>query len=177
MIGILMAVVVVVGIVAAADLLLSFAVIRRLIALESGGLALGAAAGLSPAVGHRVGEFRMKLVTGGEFSQADLADARAMVTFLMPSCEPCEEAFAELRALPIPLATPLYVLVMGIEQDSDLSALIADLPAGAHVGTVLLGDAATDAFGVTGFPTALITDDGLVRAVGLRVSQLDLVSQ
>ncbi len=130
MVGILAAVVAVVGVVATADLLLSFAVVRRLAALEAPGGRPGAAALDSPAAGDRVGEFRARLLDGGEFTRADLAGASVLVVFVMPGCEPCQTVLADLRALPEPLPAPLYVLATGTEQDNEIVALAGGLPAG-----------------------------------------------
>lgn len=172
MIGILIAVVAVFGVVAAADLLLSFAIIRRLAAVESGSApGVGGGTG-SPAIGHRVGEFRVDLLTGGTFTRADLTGTRATVMFVMPGCEPCEAAVAELAAMPAPLPIPLYILITGGKAGGDAAAAAADMPAGAHVGLISAPDATSAAFGVDGFPTALDLDDAIVRASGLRVSSL-----
>jgi hypothetical protein len=178
MIGILVAVVVVVGVVAAGDLLLSFAVIRRLADLQSRGVHAGGSGGSSPAIGHRVGDFSVELLTGGVFTLADLAGTRAIVVFLMTSCEPCKAAVAELRALPAPLPSQLFILITGTATDGDVRAVAADMPAGALAGEISAPDATTRAFGVDGFPTALTIEDGVVHASGLGVgSLLDHVSQ
>ncbi len=173
MIEVLMAIAVVVGVVAVADLLLTFAVIRRLAALEARTRRLPAAVGgASPEPGHRVRDFGVQLISGDSFSQADLAEGPAIVMFVMPSCEPCKEAIADLRALPAPLPYPLYVLVAGTESDADLSELAGQLPAEARIGKIATIDATTDAFGIDGFPTALAIEDGIVRANELKVGSL-----
>jgi len=92
MIEILIAVVVVVGVLAAADLLLSFAVIRRLAALQSR-MRAGHGGDGSPAVGYRVEDFRVRLLAGGDFTRSDLEDTRAVVVLLMATCEPVIGAF------------------------------------------------------------------------------------
>lgn len=170
MTGILAAIVVLVGVVAGADLLLSFAIIRRLRLLEERRPSAGG--GLSPAVGHRVGDFRVSLLTGGHFTRSDLADSRAIVIFVSPSCAPCQAAIEELRTLPVPLPSPLYVLVADADGDGAAAALIADLPHGARVGAIGATDTTAEAFRVDGFPTALAIEDGVVRANELRVSML-----
>jgi hypothetical protein len=173
MIEVLIAIAVVVGVVAAADLLLTFAVIRRLAALESRTRRLpGTAQSGSPAIGHRVGDFRVRLISGDSFSQADLAEGSAIVMFVMPSCEPCQEAIAELRGLPAPLPFPLYVLVADPDPDADISEVVSQLPAQAQIGKIATIDATTTAFGLDGFPTALVIEDGIVRANELKVGSL-----
>ena len=161
MIEILIAVVVVVGVLAAADLLLSFAVIRRLAALQSR-MRAGYGGDGSPAVGYRVEDFRVRLLAGGDFTRSDLEDTRAVVVLLMATCEPCHKVIEELRALSVPLSWPLYVLITGTGTD-----VAAQMPPGAHVAEIPAGDPVIGAFGADGFPTVLALEDGLVRGSGL----------
>jgi hypothetical protein len=178
MIGILMAVVVLVGVVAGADLLLSFAVVRRLAVLESRVPVAAGGGPFVPPVGHQVGDFRVQLLTGGELSRADLAGRAVMVIFVSPSCKPCQQAIADLGTLPVPLPSPLYVLIGGFDQASDASGMLDDLPPGVHAGAVLPDDSCNEAFGIDSYPTALAIEDGVVRANELRVSGLlDSVSR
>lgn len=170
MVGILTAVVVVVGVVAAADLLLSFAVIRRLAALQSRMQAGGGSS--SPAVGHKIGDFRVNLLAGGEFTLADLMAATAVVVFLTTTCEPCQTAIAELQALPVPLTFTLYVLISGTGEDNDVLAVAANMPTGARVAEISASDPVMQAFGIDGFPTVLRIEDGIVRISEYRVSRL-----
>lgn len=170
---VLAAVVVVVGVLAGADFLLTFAVIRRLAAVERRVGATAPASGLSPPIGYQVGSFRVPLVAGGEFTQADLAGCRAAVMFVSPSCEPCKAAIADLRTQPGPLPSPLYVLVANSDHDHGDADITPDLlPAEAIVGKVSPVGSVTDAFAVDGFPTVLLLEDGVVRANGLKVSGL-----
>jgi hypothetical protein len=172
MTGILTAVVVVVGVVAAADLLLSFAIIRRLAHVEErGGGRAGGNHG-SPAIGHQVGEFRAELLSGGDFTRAGLAGTRALVVFMMTGCEPCKRVLAELRELPAPLPFPLYILITVTQRDSDALGMTAGLPEGAHIGVVSADDAVTRAFAIDGYPTTLDVEDGVVRAVELQLSKV-----
>jgi thiol-disulfide isomerase/thioredoxin len=177
LIGILIAVVVVVGIVAGADLLLSFAVVRRLAALES--RIAGGGGSTSPAVGHQVGDFEVELLTGGVFTLADLMDGPAMVIFLTTTCEPCQAAIAELRAMPTPLSFPLYVLINGTEPgkgarelDNPVLDVAADMPAGTRVAEISATHPVMQAFGVDGWPSVLGIEDGIVRASDYRVSRV-----
>jgi hypothetical protein len=169
MIGVLTAVVVVVGVVATADLLLSFAVIRRVALLQSrpdhvtGGNS-------APAIGHQVGDFSVQMMNGGHFTRADLSGGDAVVAFLMSGCDPCEATAAELRQMPLALPVPLYVLIVGTQLDDDVFEITMGMPDGARVGVVPAGDPVTSAFGLDGFPTVIALHDGVVRAVELRVS-------
>jgi hypothetical protein len=174
LIGILIAVVVVVGIVAGADLLLSFAVVRRLAALES---KIAGGGSTSPAVGHQVGDFEVELLTGGVFTLADLMDGPAMVIFLTTTCEPCQAAIAELRAMPTPLSFPMYVLINGTDEgaqelDNPVLNVAADMPPGTRVAEISATHPVLQAFGVDGWPSVLGIEEGIVRASDLRVSRV-----
>ncbi len=83
MTAVLIAVVVIVGVVAAADLLLSMAVVRRLATLQAQVRDLGAGAEPSPAIGYKVANFTAELVTGGRLTRADLDAGRASVLFVI----------------------------------------------------------------------------------------------
>ena len=174
MIGILIAVVVIVGIVAGADLLLSFAVIRRLSALQA--RMQGGGSGTSPAVGHKIGDFEVELLTGGVFTLADLMGEASIVIFLTTTCEPCQAAIAELRDLPTPLSFPMYVLINGTDQDQDQDAAVlnvaADMPRGTRVAEISASHPVMRAFGIDGFPSVLGIEDGIVRESDTRVSHV-----
>jgi hypothetical protein len=168
--GILIAVVVLVGIVAGADLLLSFAVVRRLAALES--KIQGGGGQTSPAVGHQVGDFEVDLLTGGTFTLANLMDTSSIVIFLTTTCEPCQTAIAELRELPTPLPFPMYVLINGTDQDGAVLNVAAGMPQGTRVAEISATHPVMRAFGVDGWPSVLGIEDGIVRASDTRVSRV-----
>lgn len=171
MIAVLIAVVVVVGVVAAADLLLSFAVIRRVAALQ----ARGPAADVDPPeVGHEVGEFTVPLLAGGVFTRADLTAARVMVVLLTTSCDPCRRAIGELRALPMPLPGPLYILIMASEQDADALDVAKSMPAGSRAAIIAPADAeaTSRAFGIDGVPSVLTIEGGIITASGFQIRGL-----
>lgn len=172
MIGILIAVVVVVGIVAGADLLLSFAVIRRVAALQD--RMQGGGGQTAPAVGHQIGDFEVELLTGGVFTLADLMDEASVVIFLTTTCEPCQAAIAELAELPTPLSFPMYVLINGTEQDQGNSVLnvAADMPPGTRVAEITATHPVMRAFGIDGFPSVLGVEGGIVRASDTRVGHV-----
>jgi hypothetical protein len=173
MIPVLTAAVILVGAVAAADLLLSFAVIRRLTALQARGVGTGAGASAgTPEPGHVIGEFRVSLLAGGEFTTDHLRQEPAMVAFLSPTCEPCRRAIEELKQLPVPLARTLYVLIAGSAQDADLLAVAQQMPAGARVGAIAHDGGVMKAFAADGYPTVVSTADGAVLAAGLRVGDV-----
>jgi hypothetical protein len=172
-IGILIAVVVLVGVIACADLLISFALIRRVAALQS----RGGTEASGPAVGREVGQFRVPLLGGGEFSRPSLDAQRTLVVFLTTSCEPCRRAIAELSTMAGPLPWPLYVII--IETDSaaavdavDALEVAGQMPTGSRVGVITASEAPLEAFGIDGYPTVLTVEDGIIRASGFRVAAL-----
>lgn len=171
MIPVLTAAVILVGVVAAADLLLSFAVVRRLAALQARGPVPAGSAG-APEPGHTVGEFRVGLLAGGEFTTDHLRREPAVVAFLSPTCEPCRRAIEELKQLAVPLARPLYVLIAGSAQDGDVLAVAKQMPADARVGAIAHDDDVMKAFAVDGYPTMVSTAQGTVLASGLRVGDV-----
>jgi len=177
MTSVLIAVVVIVGVVAAADLLLSFAVVRRLATLQARVSELGPGPVTSPAIGHRVGDFTADLLDGGTLTSADLAGIEASVLFVSPSCEPCRALLAEIEKLPSwPERLPLFVMINDTGDEDYARSLVAKLPGAARVARVRPDDEVSAAFGVIGYPTVIAVDSGIVRASGIRLSALDLVS-
>lgn len=168
MIPVLTAAVVLVGVVAATDLLLSFAIIKRLATLQA--RPQGSAG--EPPPGHPIGEFRVSLLSDGVFTLDRLRQEPSMVVFLSPTCEPCRRAIAELKELPVPLSRPLYVLIAGSPQDDDVLAVAADMPAGTHTGAISDDDPVMRAFAADGYPTVVSVADGTVVSSGFRVSDV-----
>ena len=177
MIGVLTAIVVVVGVVAVADLLLSFAVIRRVAQLESRPKGITGGGG-TPAAGFQVGDFSVETIAGDRFSRADLDDGDALVAFLMSGCQPCKATAAELRQMPSAPPVPLYVLIVDTElarsdgSGDDVFAIAEGMPEGARVAILPAGDPVIEAFGLDGFPTVVAVRDGVVRGAELRASAL-----
>jgi hypothetical protein len=168
MTGILIAVVVLVGMIACANLLISFALIRRVAALQTRGPEV-----TGPAIGREVGQFRVPLLGGGEFSRDQLAAPRTLAVFLTTSCEPCRRAITELAAMPGPLPWPLYVVIIRTDADDDDALEVAgQMPAGSRVGVITTAEAPLEAFGIDGYPTVLTIEDGIIRASGFRVAAL-----
>jgi hypothetical protein len=168
MTGILIAVVVLVGVIACTNLLISFALIRRVAALQTRGPEV-----TGPAIGREVGQFRVPLLGGGEFSRDHLAAPRTLAVFLTTSCEPCRRAITELAAMSGPLPWPLYVVIIRTDADDDDALEVAgQMPAGSRVGVIAAAEAPLEAFGIDGYPTVLTIEDGIIRASGFRVAAL-----
>ncbi len=72
--------------------------------------------------------------------------------------------------------SPLYVLINGADDEDYARSLLPRLPAGSRAGLVSPDDEVSAAFGITGYPTVLEIEDGVVRASGVRLNVLDPVS-
>ncbi|MGW4891990.1 hypothetical protein ACWEQL_06935 [Kitasatospora sp. NPDC004240] len=160
----LIALAVVLGIATAANLVLTFAVIRRLRALEEGGT--GAPAAL-PAVGTPVGEFSAVTISGQEVTRADVTAGDAFAGFVMVGCTPCG---ALLESLAAGAATgsddPLF-FVVGDPENPETRRMTATLAPVGRVAVVAEKSPATAAFGhISAFPTLLRIEDGLIAAAG-----------
>ncbi|GAA2808843.1 hypothetical protein RMN57_06535 [Kitasatospora sp. CM 4170] len=156
---------VVLGIATAANLVLTFAVIRRLRTLEEGG-GTGAPDAL-PAVGTAVGEFTAVTTSGEEVSAADVAAGDAFAGFVMVGCTPCGTLIESLAGgAATGAADPLF-FVVGDPESPETRRMTAALGPVGRVAVVAERSAATAAFGqVSAFPTLLRIKDGVIAAAG-----------
>ncbi|HEV2890714.1 MAG TPA: hypothetical protein VGX28_10090 [Frankiaceae bacterium] len=162
----LAAVVVLLAVVTAAHLLLTFALIRRVRLLQEQGVGGHAAEGV-PRVGSRVGSFETETTTGRRLTEADVADA--LVVFLSPGCAPCLTLADDL--LRKPPSEAITVFVAG-EPGPDTDAMADRV---ARLGTVAVvgdGGGPVTAFGAEAFPSVVRTRGGVVEAAGLRMKDV-----
>ena len=168
----LTAALVLVGLVATVDLLLTFGVVRRLREHTAELAVLRAAAG-SPVmpdndVAHPVGTPLDQLITtdvdGLPVSFTTLGP-RPLVGFFSPHCVPCKEqlpAFVEhLRTRPGGRDAVLAVVVGTAEETAEV---VDQLRPVAVVVTELDQGPVQRMFGVTGFPAFVLVEDGVVAA-------------
>lgn len=152
------------------NLFILLGVIRRLREISSNMGADMAESGL-PSAGDPVGRFTVPTVDGGMVGDEQLRRGRALVVFLTPSCPPCLTAADQLAEQADSLRLPTIVFVQADSSDPKLPQLLTTL---AGVGTVALvshHDAASVAFGgILGFPSAILIEDGTVRAASLNLS-------
>ncbi|MFI7443037.1 TlpA disulfide reductase family protein [Nonomuraea indica] len=171
----LVALMVLIGLLSALNLLLSVGVIRRLrehsvelATLRSGGTTSDR--GLLPLGdvalpdGSPIGEFAAVTVDGESVTLGGLGD-RPLVGFFSPSCTPCKEqlsAFVEFAASrPGGRDTRLAIVVGTSEESAETVERLSP------VTTVVVeseGGPIQKAFGVTGFPAFILSTDGLVAA-------------
>lgn len=170
---------VLVGVLGLLNLVLTFGVIRRLRAqgdlLAASGVLGGAA--VIPA-GTPVGPFSAVTVDGAALT-ADSLTGETVVGFFSPNCGPCEEAMPSFeeyaRRAPDGRRQVVAVVVPPPGEGPDgaaTGALAARLAPVARV-VVHAGDGPmVTAFGVDGYPTLAIVENGTVAASGTTVAGL-----
>jgi hypothetical protein len=163
-IGILTAVVALLAIVLAIDLIVTFALIRRVSALSSG----GSAESTLPKAGRAVAEFAVGPEAGDRLALADLRSADLTVLFMMTGCEPCQAVRANLGTRPLREGQPVFAFIAhhGDTSDEVVASYRSQLPAGVRTAVVSpTGDVAR-AFAVRSFPVTLRVERGVIAASG-----------
>lgn len=160
---------VLVGLLAAVNLLLTIGVVRRLRehTAELGELRKRGAAGggeVALKVGAPVGEFAATSVEGRTVTRDTLGD-RPLVGFLSPQCRPCKErlpAFVDFAATRPGGRDRLLAVVVGTGEEA--AELVEKV---RRVATVVVepdGGPIQQAFAVTGFPAFVLVEQGVVAA-------------
>jgi hypothetical protein len=150
------------------NLVLLFAVLRRLREIES----RHAPAEVTPAAGTRVGPWAVTLDDGTAMADVDLGPD-AMVLFLSPGCGPCGRLVGQLADDPAVLGGgPALAVVVG---DLPGARTYADmLPSPLPVAYAEEDDPIVVAFGgVDAFPTVVVVHGGVVRASGHDLHAVD----
>ena len=169
---------VLVGLLAAVNLLLTVGVVRRLrehtaelADLRSQG-SPGVGAGVAHPAGARVGDFTATSVDHRPVASDTLGD-RPLVGFFSPNCGPCKErlpgfiAYASSRT-----GGPGAVLAVVAGTAEESEATVEQL---RQVATVVVEPdqgPVQKAFGVVGFPAFVLVDDGWVAASDFDLSPL-----
>jgi hypothetical protein len=175
--GFLTAAVVVVGVIAAVDLLLTFGVIRRLREhtelIGSGGARPGAPTMVEP--GRSIAPFDATTTDGAPISRDGLAGTTLIGVF-GAGCSACEEQLPKFveSAGTFP-GGPAQVLAVVTAADSTAAAPYVDQLTG--VATVVReapGGPLLTALGISGFPAFAIADGGVVRSTALDPTKLGL---
>ena len=161
--AILTAAVVLLALVTTLTLLLGFALVRRLRALEAR-LELGDVH--LPTPGTAIEPFRATTVDGHALDERDLAQGRTLVAFLSPGCGPCDQVVERLRSDARPPREQMLAFVMQGAGWRDAPLLAEKLGGVARVAIVPELGPATAAFRVTAFPTLVLVEDGVVAAAG-----------
>lgn len=155
-----------VGVIAAADFLLSLAVIRR---LRVQAAQRAEEAGIDvPATGHRVPELELETIAGDQIDHEFYGGRSVVLGFFSPDCPACERLKSDLQREP--LSQPLLAFVrLPSQGQRENPALIEGLQnAGAQIVRYRQGDAVAEGFAVRAFPTLLRVEDGVTVAAGFR---------
>jgi hypothetical protein len=162
MIPILTAAVIVLAVAVAANLLITFAMIRRLRASESAGRQ--DIDSFRPDLGSVVGEFEVATTTGDRLTQRDLADGSFLLAFLLPECGGCGRVVAELQP-DVLNDRSVIVAVAGSAGDPPTVAMLQSIPDDLRVVLSPVGGSMSQAFHVATFPTIVEVVDGRVAGV------------
>jgi hypothetical protein len=163
--SVLVAVVALLSILAAANLLLTLALARRLAEVERTAAGGAGSAPRMPRVGADVGAFSVQTTAGARLTDARLRTGRTLLVFSLPGCEPCAAVAEELRRIELPPGLGLLVLLAAQEDDRGAPAAVA-YPAAADVALLPPDGSLTDQFEVDAFPTVVLVEDGRITAAG-----------
>lgn len=164
MTGILFALIALLAILIGVNLLLTFALIRRVAEFAS---SRGPIATV-PSIGTAVGAFAAVTVVGDSFGLDDLRSADLTVLFMMTGCEPCHALLTDLSTRQVTDIGPVFAFIghHGDPGDEAVIAYRSALPAGVRCAvTSPTGDVAR-AFGVQSFPTVLRLEHGVITVAG-----------
>lgn len=160
--SILIALVALLAVLVAANLLLTLALARRVAEAER--MAARGTEPRMPRIGAEVATFSVAAAGGGRLTDARLRSGRTLLVFSMADCGPCAALAEELRRTELPTGLGLLVLVAASEDDQTLAA--AKYPASAQVGFLPPDGTVADRFEVDAFPTVALVEEGRITAVG-----------
>jgi len=147
------------------NLLLTFALIGRLRALQEAVSQLPAARDPAlPQPGDPVGPFQATTQGGESVSDSALRAGVTLVGFFTPGCRPCTTVREQLLASPP--AVPMLAFVEGGPEDEASRTLAAALGQVARVAYMAEDDSVAKAFRQAGYPTLVRVEDGVVAAAG-----------
>jgi hypothetical protein len=162
---VLIAFVVLLGVLAAANLLLTLALARRLAEVERAAPAGARPGPRLPRIGADVGAFSVPTIEGAQLTDARLRSGATLVVFSLAHCEPCAAMAEELRRTELPPGMGLLVLVAAGADDRQALAAV-HYPAAADVALMPPDSGLTDQFEVDVFPTVILVKEGRITAVG-----------
>ncbi len=163
--AVLVALIVLLGILTAANLLLTLALARRLAEVErTAGAGLPAEPRM-PQVGAEVRTFSVETVQGARLTDARLRVGRTLLVFSLAGCGPCATLAEELRRTALPAGLGLLVLVAAREGERGTLTAV-DYPAAAELAFVPPSCDLIDQFEVDAFPTIVLVEEGRITAVG-----------
>jgi thiol-disulfide isomerase/thioredoxin len=164
MMQVLVVVVAVLAVLVVFNLLLSFALIRRLKVLQELVAQTPKRDPALPKLGAAVGPFQVSTPDGEAVSDESLKSGVSLVGFFTPNCLPCSAVKAQL--LESPPGMPVVAFVEGHPGDEEAGALAASLQRVARVVFTADDDAPHRAFKPAGYPTLIRVEHGVVAASG-----------
>jgi hypothetical protein len=175
--GFLIAAVIIVGVVAGLDLLLTFGVIRRLREhtelIGSGGGRSSAPTMLEP--GRSIAPFDATTVDGEAISRDELSGTTLIGVFQV-GCQPCTEQLPKFveSAATFPGGRAQVLAVVAAPDSTAAAPYVDELTGVATVVQETPGGPLLTALGVTGFPAFAIADGEMVRSSSLDPAELPL---
>jgi hypothetical protein len=163
--------VILIGLVASLNLLLTLGVIRHLRTLStSRNLPIPSL----PSPGTALGPFEATTLSGSTLTDRDPPVRSSLVAFLEPNCPPCLEVTREITK-----ARPTEPMLFFVKTDqpqvaASLYDALADL---GPVAQISHGSSVLRAFGVNSYPTVLRISEGAVLAAGRRFSDITLLAE
>ncbi|WBP91401.1 hypothetical protein [Kitasatospora cathayae] len=163
MIPVLMTFVVLLGIVTAAHVVLTLALVRRLRTVEAD----RASSQRWPEAGATVTEFAVRTTSGRLATPEDVRVGERLVAFLKAGCGPCDELVDSLDPRLGATDVAAHFFVVGDPSDPRTGMMADRLGALGEVAVVGNGKEVMSAFGgVRVFPTLLRLRDGVIMAAG-----------
>lgn len=155
----LVAAVILVGAVAGLDLVLTFAILRRLRTMQTRPVSSDEGAIPLPSTGYIVPEFSIVDDLGTAVTRADLAEGHRTVVMLSPTCPPCKDMVATLEA--DRTGDALVFVMATVEESAEMTARLR-----AYRTIHITEDWAEQVFQVAGYPAVLSLMDGVVTSAG-----------
>jgi hypothetical protein len=162
--GILFSIVILLGTILAINLLLTFALIRRVAWITSGQSTVHP----PPSVGTAVKNFAVTTDAGVEFGLDALRSGKFTVIFMMIGCAPCHRLLTDLSNRQIPNSVQMFAFIghQGDSNDSAVAEYRRMMPAGVQVVVTDPTGDVPRAFAIQDFPTTLRVEYGVVSAAG-----------
>lgn len=155
------------AIVTFGNILLLFAVMRRLRGLQD--LLLPPA--IVPAPGTAIEPFHVEAVDGASLTTDTLAGGPVLVAVLSTTCPACKGMASDLAALTGPSSAPVVLVVTDPEHDG--SAMLQSLAGLDRVAVVDREHPALAALGgITAFPTVLAVREGTIISSDTRLEKI-----
>jgi hypothetical protein len=170
MTAVLIAVIIVVGLIALVNLGLTYALIRRVNAIQAQPQSIDY--GLIPAAGHRIGDFAARATDNREITEREFKGPDTFAAFVMVGCGPCHRLAEELSQMAPPELPLLLFIASGQGEDEEAARIAAQVPFAAAVCVIESTGAVVEAFGLSGFPTVARVGEGIVRATGLSLDSV-----